>query len=84
MKQTNFRDFLGNPQTRIDRESCDADEEIYSKIKYPERLFLADFMRYTTLKSAKNTTLKKYLIYSIVNYDDLRYTSVLLERRNQA
>lgn len=84
MKSTNFKDFLGNPQTRIDREAGDADEDVYSRIKYPERLFLADFMRYATLKSAKNTTLKKYLIYSIVNYDDLKYTSVLLERRNQA
>ncbi len=84
MKRTNFKDFLGNPQTCIEREVGDADEAIYSEIKYPDRLFLADFMRYATLKSAKNTTLRKYLIYSIVNYDDLRYTSVLLERRNQA
>ena len=87
MKEAQFKDFKGNTQKQFDREPADNDEDMLKKIEYPKRVqVLVDcgafikglpVMDLTTFKA----NLHKYKPLSIVNYGDLRYSSVVCEER---
>ena len=87
MLESEFTDFKGKTQRQFDREPADNDEDMLKKIEYPKRVqVLVDrgafikglpVMDLATFKA----NLHKYKPLSIVNYGDLRYSSVVCEER---
>lgn len=77
MKTTQFTDFNGKEQTQYDIEPNDREKDILAVIKYPATivLILNDQFFLTNIGGLKN-----YEILSIVNYDDVKRTSVIAER----
>lgn len=87
MKESKFIDYKGNTQKQFDREHADNDEDMLKKIEYPKRMHVIidcgyfakglPVMDLTTFKA----NLHKYKPMSVVNYADMRYSSVVVWER---
>lgn len=87
MKETKFRDFKGFTRKRYDREEADTDESVTQKIEYPKRVQItidcgafAKMLPTVDIATFK-ANLHKYKPLSVVNYGDMRYSSVIAEER---
>ncbi len=87
MKTSEFRDINGVVRKQYDREASDTDESMMRKIEHPKRVQIlincGVFIK--MLPTVDLTTFKanlhRYKPLSVVNYGDLRYSSVVCEER---
>ena len=87
MKETNFKDYKGNLQKQYDREPSDADEDVIKAITYPKRVQViickdgySVFLPAMDLCTFK-ANLHRFKPLSVVNYWDMRFSSVVVEER---
>ena len=73
MKISKFKYFAGHTQTQYDKEPTDTNEDMIRKIIYPNKIVACNLFTQITIKE-----LRKYEILSIVNYSDMKYTSVFV------
>lgn len=73
MRISKFEDFKGNMQTQYDKEPSDSNEDMLRKIVYPNKIVACNMFTQITMAE-----LRKYDVLSIVNYSDMRYTSVFV------
>ena len=86
MKINHFFDFKGRLQTQYDAESFDHNKEILALIGYPNKivLLIQVGMWFEQLDYNMDELLHdshRFRLLSLVNYDDLKYTSIVAERR---
>ena len=86
MKISNFKDFKGNRQTQYDAESFDHNKEILALVRYPNKIviLIQVGMWFEQLDYNFDELLhdsNRFRLLSLVNYDDLKYTSIVAERR---
>lgn len=87
MKTLEFRDFKGVMRKQYDREATDTDESMIRKIEYPKRVqILINYGVFTKMLPTVDLTtfkanLHRFKPLSVVNYGDLRYSSVACEER---
>ena len=68
-----FEDYKGNIQTQYDKEPTDSNDDMIRKIVYPNKVVACNLFTQITIKE-----LRKYEVLSIVNYSDMKYTSVFI------
>ena len=85
MKVSKFIDFKGKKQVQYDSEKFD-NREFFDLIKYPQNIviLIQIGMRFEQIPYNKSMLIHDshmFRLLSLVNYDDLKYTSIVAERR---
>ena len=87
MREIEFRDFRGLIRKQYNREASDDDESVMGKIECPNRVqvFVDCGASVRVLPAMDLATfkanLRRFKPMSVVNYRDMRYSSVVVQER---
>ena len=79
MIEYKFKDLKGKWRTQYDEEFGDEVRDFYKLVKHPQRIIVVNWNMhcFMTLDYFKET-FRGYHIASLVNYDDVKYTSIII------